>query len=336
VKSNKIRYGIIGFGLFSERTIAPAIQNSPNSELVAIQKRSLTAAREKAALFKIPHAFSSVDELVRCSEVDAVFIGSANSAHHDETIAAARARKHVLVEKPMATNAADAERMVKTCEEFEVKLMVGHVFRFSPIARDIQTLVQSGQLGQVISARADYMYDSRLSHRRWLYDRVVAGGGPVFDVGVHCLDALCFVLDDHVRSVKSYMSPWPTDTSTERSAILNLEFSKGTLASISCSFQSPTRRSFIEIMGTEGVASAEDFTMNDRRLTLHVGIRTDGTALKSEDQEVIIPNLYIEEITAFSKCILDNTESPVPGTVGLHHQKVLDLALRGGGVISQS
>ena len=111
-RTRRIRYGIIGFGLFAERAIAGAIQNSPNSELVAIQKRSLALARQKADALAIPHAFSSPAELAACPDVDAVFIVSANSAHHDETVTAARAGKHVLVEKPIALNAADAQHMI--------------------------------------------------------------------------------------------------------------------------------------------------------------------------------------------------------------------------------
>lgn len=333
MKSDIIRYGIIGHGLFADRAIAPAIVASPNSQLVALQKRSIAEAREKGAKFGVTHTFATAEELVRCSDVDAVFIGSANSAHHDETTAAARAGKHVLVEKPMATNARDAERMTKACEQYGVKLMVGHVVRFSPLVQKIRALITSGSLGRIISARADYIYDDRLSHRSWLYDRAIAGGGPVFDVGVHCLDTLCFVLDDHVESVQALLAPLPTSTSTERTAHLNLQFSKGTLGAISCSFEAPTRRSFIEIVGTEGIVAAENFTSGGMRLTLQIVRRPGGSNSNVEQHPVDVPNLYIEEISAFSRCILEESDSPIPGIVGIQHQHVLDAAMRGGGKI---
>ncbi|MDP2885130.1 MAG: Gfo/Idh/MocA family oxidoreductase [Ignavibacteria bacterium] len=334
MQTRKIRYGIIGFGLFAERAIAGAIQSSPNSTLVAVQKRSLTAAREKAKALSLPHAFSSAEELAACPDVDAVFIVSANSAHHDETIAAARAGKHVLVEKPMAINALEARRMIEECERNHVKLMVGHVVRFSPVVRRLRDLVQSGSLGRIVSARADYLFDARLSKRSWLFDRVLAGGGPIFDIGVHCLDTLCYVLDDQVRTVQSQLSPLPTSIATERNAILGLGFSKGTLASITCSFEAPTRHIFIEVIGTEGLASSHDFTLSESRITLDVIRKTNGSATRKESADFDVPNLYIEEVTSFSQCILDGTESPVPGSAGLQHQKVLDAAMEGGGKIS--
>ena len=336
MESKKIRYGIIGYGLFAERTIAPAIQASPNSSLVAIQKRSLEAAKAKAAGLSIPHAFSTADELVSCKDVDAVFIASANCAHHDAAISAARAGKHVLVEKPMAMNSSEARRMIDECDRNRVKLMVGHNVRFSPVVRHIRDLIQSGQLGRIVSVRSDYTYDARLSKRAWLLDRTIAGGGPVFDIGVHCLDTLCYVLNDRVRSVRSHLSPSPTSTQTESAAALSLQFSAGTVGTINCSFEGPSRNIIIEVIGMEGIARAYDFTLSDFRTTLEVVHRPDGSVPLKLLKEFVAPNLYVDEITAFSQCILVDGQSPISGADGLHNQLVLDAAMNGGGTISHS
>ncbi|MCX6143663.1 MAG: Gfo/Idh/MocA family oxidoreductase [Ignavibacteriales bacterium] len=332
---HKIRYGIIGYGLFAERAIAPAIQASANSVLVAVQKRSLEVAREKASALSLRLAFDSVQALATSTEVDAVFIASANCAHHDEVIAVARAGKHILVEKPMAMNTPEAERMVAECERNQVKLMIGQVVRFSPLVNHVRELVKSGALGRIVSARADYSYDARLSRRSWLLDRTVAGGGAVFDVGVHCLDTLRFVLHDEVESVQSMLTPPPTPSATERSAIINLRFSNGTLGSIACSFEGPLRHALLEVVGTEGLAYAYDFTGTDQSTTLHIEKRPGTAAPETESLSIRIPNLYVEEVSAFSRCIIENTTSPIPGIEGIENQKVLDLAMKGGGRISQ-
>jgi len=331
-----VRYGIIGFGSFAERAIAPAIRASANSELVAIQKRSRSAAREKASSHSIPLAFDSVDELVKHPDVDAVFIVSANSAHYKETLAAARVGKHVLVEKPMAMNVREVEDVIEACSRTKVKLMVGHMLRFSPLVRRMQEMIRSGGIGRISLARAEYIYDARLSRRSWLTDRTIAGGGPIYDVGIHCLDTLRFVLDDEVISVKSHLNPGPTGTTTEKTASLSLEFSRGTVASILCSFEAPMRRSHIEIVGTEGILSAPDFTLGDRTLMLEKSMRTDGTTVDLHREEIDVPNLYVEEVTSFSSSILSDTDVAVPGSVGLMNQRVLEIALTGGGVISHS
>jgi predicted dehydrogenase len=336
MQTRRIRYGIIGFGNFAERAIAGAIKDSPNSELVAIQKRSIELARQKADTLSVPFAFSSPAELVACPDVDVVFIVSANSAHHDETITAAKAGKHVLVEKPMALNALEAKHMIDECNRHGVKLMVGQVVRFSPVVQRIRELVQSGSLGRIIAAKADYVFNARLSKRAWMYDRALAGGGPVFDIGVHCLDTLSFILADQVKTVHSDLTPSPTSTATERTAILGLQYAKGTLATITCSFEAPARHINIELIGTDGLAQATDFTLSGTRVRLEVIRRTETIETPRETTDFDVPNLYADEVTAFSNCILTDSESPVPGIDGWHNQKVLDLALHGGGVVSQS
>lgn len=323
----RIRYGIAGFGRFAERAIAPAIRTSANSELVALQKRSLPDAREKAAEHGIPLAFDTVRDMVAHPEVDAVFIVSANSCHYPETLEAARAGKHVLVEKPMAMNVREAEEMIAACARHTVKLSVGHMLRFSPLIRRMREIVASGGLGTVHSARADFIYDGRLSHRAWLYDRTVAGGGPIFDIGVHCLDTLRFVLDDEVASVKSELEPWPTDLLTESSAHMLLRFRHGTIGTIFCSYTAPTRRMFVELVGSEGILSADEFTSGRKTVQLRHTIGRGEKPGETRVEEILVPDLYVEEVTQFSASILTGGEPVLSGQNGLENQRVIDQAL---------
>jgi predicted dehydrogenase len=324
-----VRYGIIGFGLFAERTIAPAIQASANSELVAIQKRSLAAAKEKARIFNVPLAFDSAEALVQHPDVDAVFIVSANSLHAPETITAARAGKHVLTEKPMAMNTAEAEMMIETCKKHQVKLMVAHMVRFSPLVLRMKELIQSGLIGKITFIKSEFIYDGRLSHRQWLVDPNVAGGGPVYDIGVHCLDTTRFLLEDEVISVKSQLDPTPSALTTESTAQLALKFSRGTTAGIFCSYAAPIRRTFIEIIGEKGILSAENFSWSGNTLSLKVVLGELDKITESRDETIVVPNLYEKEVTLFSECILNNTASPIPGEEGFINQRVLDAAMKG-------
>ena len=323
----KVRYGIAGFGRFAERAIAPAIRLSANSALVALQKRSLSDARAKTAEHGIPLAFDTVREMVAHPDVDAVFIVSANSCHYSETLEAARAGKHVLVEKPMAMNVREAEEMIAACARHNVRLSVGHMLRCSPLIRRMREIVRSGDLGTVHSVRADFIYDGRLSHRGWLYDRRVAGGGPIFDIGVHCLDTLRFVLDDEVVSVKSELEPWPTEGRTESSAHMLLRFRNGTIGSIFCSFAAPTRRMFIELIGSEGILSADEFTSGTKTLQLRHTIGRGEKPGETRVEEIQVPNLYVEEVNLFSSCILTGGEPMLSGRNGLENQRVIDRAM---------
>jgi predicted dehydrogenase len=324
---SKIRYGIIGFGRFADKAIAPAIKQSYNSELVAIQNRTLAKAKEAASAHGIGLAFDSVAELVAHPNVDAVFIVSANSAHCEETILAARAGKHVLCEKPMAMDVDECERMIKECRLHNVKLMVGHMLRLSPLVRRMRELVRSGAMGRIIRAESNFIYDARLTTRSWLLDRKVAGGGPTFDVGIHCLDTLRFVLDDEVVSVKGEMEPKPDEERTETSSQLLLRFSRGTIGSIFSSYDSPIRQSNIEILGTEARVSAVDFTVGSRIAELKIEKRISSTSPEIVTEEIDVPNLYVQEVNALSECILNNTEPVLTAQNALMNQRVLDAAM---------
>jgi 1,5-anhydro-D-fructose reductase (1,5-anhydro-D-mannitol-forming) len=326
--ARKVRYGILGFGNFAERTIAPAIQSSSNSELFALQKRSLTAAVEKARDFHVPLAFDSAEKLVNHPDIDAVFVASAVVQHAQDTITAALAGKHVLVEKPMAMNTAEAKQMIEVCRSKNVKLMVGQMVRLSPLIVRMKELIHSGAIGKVAFVKTEYMYDARLSKRRWLHDKKTAGGGATFDIGIHCLDTIRFLLDDDVVSVKSQLAPIPTETTTEQTSLLALKFSQGTPASVYCSFVASFRRSIIEVIGQEGILSAENFTLSNLTLPLTIVLGKNGTAAETQEEIIVVPNLYEKEVTLFSECILNNTESPIPTEEGLKNQRVLDEAMK--------
>ena len=146
-------------------------------------------------------------------------------------------------------------------------------------------------------------------------------------MGVHCLDTLRFVLDDEVVSVKGETEPKPTNKRTETSAQLVLRFSHGTIGSIFVSYDSPIRQSSIEILGTDAKVSAVDFTVGNRRSELKIEKRSETNSPHVVIEEFEVPNLYVDEVNAFSTSILHNTEPPLDGGNALMNQKVLDAML---------
>jgi len=321
---NKVRFGIIGFGGFAERSIAPAIRASRNAELIAIQKRDRAAASEKAAALSIPLSFSTVGELVRHPEVDAIYIASANSAHYSETLAAAAAGKHVIVEKPMAMNADESAEMISACKKAGVQLMVAHMLRFSPLLVRMKEMIRNGEIGESISASSGFMYNAGLSQRKWLFDRAIAGGGPVYDIGVHCIDTLRFLLDDEVTDVSAILQPLPTSARTEETGLVTLRFSKGIAASVYSSFRAPFRRTFIEVVGTKGMLRAFQFTTVQTTVQLIREYESPEGRIDSVVEEISIPNLYITQIEKFAESILEGKISPISGVEGLRNQEILD------------
>ncbi|MFA6455738.1 MAG: Gfo/Idh/MocA family oxidoreductase [Bacteroidota bacterium] len=324
----KIRYGIIGFGAFAERAIMPAIRSARNAELVAIQKRSLDAAKQKSQEHGIPLFFDSVEQLVASNEIDAVFIVSANSEHYRETLTAAKAGKHVLVEKPMAVSAIQAAEMVRVCNAAGVKFMVGHMLRFSPLVRRMKEIVQSGMIGEIIAAQSHFIYDVGMSQRRWVLQHDAAGGGPLFDIGIHCLDTIRFILnDERVEDVQNHMRPVRAGGNVEATSMLSLRFASGTLATIFSSYETPYRQGFIEFFGTKGSISAYQFTPSNVETVLELKYGSNGKLDRVETEQIRVPDLYTLEVEHFSDCILQGTEPLVRNEHSLHNQEVLERAI---------
>lgn len=325
----KVRFGIIGFGAFAERAIMPAIRAAKNAELVAIQKRSLDRARWKAQEHGIPLFFDSVEALARSPEVDAVFIVSSNRQHHADTLASAAAKKHVLVEKPMAVSLQQATEMAEACHRNDVQLMVGHMLRFSPMVNRMREIVTGGSIGSIIYAQSHFIYDASKSQRAWLLDPKEAGAGPLFDIGIHCLDTMRYVLgDDRVVSVKSLLQPDRASGEVERTSVLSLGFAGGALGTIFSSYATPYRQTFLEFFGTAGSVSAYQFTTGSSESVLEIKRGEQGLASAVDRETYRIPNLYVMEVEHFAERILSGTAPVIPLESSLHNQEVLEQAVR--------
>ncbi|NUN69847.1 MAG: Gfo/Idh/MocA family oxidoreductase [Bacteroidetes bacterium] len=324
----KVRFGIIGFGAFAERAIMPAIRAASNAELTAIQKRSAQAAQQKAHEYGIPFSFDSVEALVASPEVDAVFIVSSNARHHAETLAAAAAGKHILVEKPMAVSVRQAMEMSDAVRRAGVKLMVGHMLRFSPLILRMKEIVSSGMIGRITYAQSHFIYDVRNSQRSWVLDQKEAGAGPLFDIGIHCLDTMRFILaDDHVTDLRSMMDRDPSTGSVETTNVLSVQFSRGTLGTIYTSYETPYRQGYIEFFGTEGSISAFNFTPSRVEAVLEIKRGERGLVSSVTTERFTVPDLYVLEVERFSESILTGSAPPVPLESSLHNQEILELAV---------
>ena len=320
----KVRFGIIGFGRFAERAILPALQSASNAEVIAIQKRDISAAREKAELYRIPYYYSSPEDLVKNSDIDAVFVVSANSAHCRDTILAAEQGKHVLVEKPMAMNAGEAEQMIQSCERNNVKFMVGHMIRFSPLIERIKTIIQSGELGSVSFVRAEFVYNHQRSDRSWLLDPRIAGGGPLFDIGVHCLDTVRYLVDQEIIDYHGCNHPQMDSKSVELTNVMLLKFKNGVLGTIHSSYITSYRRNYLEIIGSHATLRVNNFTPSNVTTALHIEEGDGLHSFTTRTESITVPDLYISEIEHFSDCILQKNPVRIPPNDSLINQKILD------------
>ena len=276
-----------------------------------------------AARYKIPHAFDSAADLCRSPEVDAVFVATPNSSHLKDVLLAIESGKPVLCEKPMGMNAAECRQMVEAARRANLLLGVAQVFRFEQSTKCLRERVAAGQVGKPVFARAEFSFLTHGHARKWINDAKVAGGGPVADVGVHCVDALRFVLQDEVVCVSASAVSDQESGDVEAAAILSLQFARGTLASVLVSSRAEYRTP-IEIVGEPGVLRADDALNVEHPITIE--LRRGGRVVETET--VSNRDAYARQVDAFSDAIEAKGEFPAPGEEGWQNQEILDAAYR--------
>jgi len=318
-----IRYGIFGFGLHAIRRLMPGFALATNSSVTALYRRDMNQARDSAALYKIPHAFDSPADLCCCPEVDAVFVASPNNSHLEHVLSAIDAGKPVLCEKPMGINAGECRRMVEAARAANELLGVAHVFRFNRSIEKLRQQVKAGDVGKPIFVRAEFSFSARNHPRKWMTDPKIAGGGPIADVGVHCVDALQWILNDEIVSVNAIASSDQDSGDVEAAAALLLRFSRGTLGSVLVSTRADYRTP-VEIVGDIGTLKATDAFSVENPVDLEWC-----RAGKVINREVISNiDAYARQVDAFSAAVEGKAAFPIPGKEGWQNQEVLDAAYR--------
>lgn len=188
-----IRIGFTGTGYISK--IHAFAAQAAGAELVAVVNHRPNSRAAFVKAFNIPRQYGNVDEMLKDGGVDAVVISTPNYLHAPETIAALKAGVHVMVEKPMAMNATEAEAMVRAGEKSGALLMVAHCWRFDPEVLWLREQAATGKLGQVIRTKG-YGVHVNWGPGSWFTQKQFAGGGAMADMGIHALDTARFLLGD--------------------------------------------------------------------------------------------------------------------------------------------
>jgi predicted dehydrogenase len=316
-----IRFGIAGFGLHAVRRLMPGFALAQNCTVTALSRQDPDKARAAAAQYGIPHVFASTEELSRCSEVDVVLVTTPNVCHLADVLAAVGEGKPVLCEKPMGMNADECRRMVEAARKAGVRLGVAQVFRFENSTARFRERVAAGDIGRPVFARAEFSYPGSNHARTWLYNRSISGGGPVSDVGVHCIDALRYILRDEVRTVSALGGPDEGSGDVEAAAVLALEFQRGTLATVMVSTRAQYRTP-LEIVGDAGVLRADDALNVEHPVRLELWAEGKLVAEETVSNRLA----YARQVDAFAAALEGSEEFPAPGEEGWQNQIILDAA----------
>jgi 1,5-anhydro-D-fructose reductase (1,5-anhydro-D-mannitol-forming) len=316
-----VRYGILGFGHHAAKRLVPAFAETKNSLLSGLWRRDAIKAQANAREFGVPRAFRSAEELCASREIDAVFITSPDALHLPDALLAFRHGKPVLCEKPLAMNAAQVEAMLAAAAQANVKFGVAQNFRWNRSVNLIRDWLRLGKIGSPRFASAQFSFQGERSPRAWIADPSLACGGPIGDVGIHCIDALRYILDQDILAVATLAHTDEHSGGLDANAVLALDFSRGVLGCSMVGFRSEYR-SFLEIAGEDGTLQSEHGLFVEG--PVEVRLVQSGKILAHET--VVNTDAYSRMLDAFSGWVEGRGEFAASAQDGLHNQRVLDAA----------
>jgi len=308
-----LRWGLIGASTIAREWMIGAIRAQAGNEVVAVMSSDPARAKQYAEANGLAAAYDSVDALLADPQVDAVYISTTNELHKAQTLAAAAAGKHVLCEKPLALNLADAQQMVAACRTAGVVMGTNHHLRNAATHRKIRELIQSGVIGKPLFGRVFHAVYLPPHLQGWRLNKPTAGGGVILDITVHDADTLRFLLGaEPVEAVALAQQANLASGELEDGVMAVLRFGNDALVQLHDAFTVKHANTGVEIHGTEGSIVARD-VMTQRPIGQVV--------LRDADGEREIPvtheNLYARSLAAFNAAVRGEGQPSATGEDGV-------------------
>ncbi len=323
----RIGYAAVGIGHLALEEVIPAFGASNKAKLVALVSGSPDKARQVAMQHGVKPAniynYQNYDRLADNPEVQAVYIALPNSMHAEYTIRAARAGKHILCEKPMATSVGDCEKMIEAGERAKKWLMIAYRIQYQPhnrLARDYVRKKQFGEVKYIEAINGQRQGDPT----QWRLDRARAGGGSLVDLGIYCLNTTRFLLGEEPIEVSASIYSPPNDPrfrSVEDLVSFELRFPSGVLSSNASSYDAHDAKRY-RIYATEGWFGLEPaFPYNGIEMQT---ARADGNIERVEHPRLDSTNQFAVELDHLAECIIQNRRPFTPGEEGLQDQRLME------------
>lgn len=318
---DRIRYGVVGLGHIAQVAVLPAFKAArANSVLTALVTEDPKKARKLSKQYNVPmvYSYDQFDDLVRSNVVDALYICLPNSLHAEYAVRALRAGVHVLCEKPLATTIADCMRMAEAAATSGHKLMTAYRLHFEAANLRALDLCRRGKIGELKYFTSDFSFQIKgTDNIRVLRDM---GGGPVWDIGIYCINAARMVFQEEPLEVFA-SAAWNKDDprfkEVEESVAVTMRFPGDRLASFTVSFGAFDASRY-QIYGTKGSILVEDAYeyASSRELTLKTGREKRKFKYKKADQ-------FAPEIAYFSNCIMKGKDPEPSAIEGMSDVRVI-------------
>ena len=319
--NREVAWCLAGCGDIAEKRVVKAIQESSQGKLVGCTRRDSRRLAEFQSRHSIPKGYADYREMLSDPELEAVYVATPVWLHGSQTIEAAEHGKHVLCEKPMATNSLECRRMIDACRSNGVRLGVAYYRRFYPIVLKMKKLLNQGMIGQPILVQSTLVEHARLNQRGypgWRFVQNEGGGGLLMDMASHRLDVLV-MLFGLPEWVSAFTATHVCPIEVEDTGSLLIRFSRGIHAMVFASHCVELPRDDFEILGTRGGLKAAQ--LNGDRLELLGAAKKTFRAPKAG-------NVHQPLIEDFNGSILEGRPPAVPGEEAMTASLLLEAAYR--------
>ena len=325
--SQRTGFAIVGLGTLALNQILPAFAKSKSCRVTALVSGDREKSRKIAAQYGIAdrslYDYKTYDQLAQNPDVQVIYIVLPNSMHAEFVLRGAKAGKHILCEKPMATSVKDCERMIAACKAANVKLMIAYRQQYEPMNRQIVKMVKEGKLGTVKSFLATNGQNQG-DPSQWRQNLALAGGGCLPDVGIYCFNAARFLTGEEPSEVVAFTTQPKDDPrfrEVEETCGFTLHFPSGLIATCTAGY-GVHRSQFLRVEGDKSWAEL-DPAFGYTGLKLKTNKVEDGHNVLSEPS-IEEKDQFALEMDHMAHCVKGNLQPHTPGEEGLHDQRITD------------
>lgn len=319
IAPKKLGVAIVGLGGYARGQIGPALKLTEHCRLTGVVTGSPDKGRQWAKEYGFPEqnifSYGTMGRLADATDIDIVYVITPNAQHAEQVIAAAKAGKHVICEKPFTTNVADAERAIAACRAAKVRLSIGYRLHFDPFHQELMRLAREKDFGTLTHLTGANGF--RMTRPQWRGQYPLAGGGPLMDMGIYCLQEACMASDGApVVAVTAREHPKTRPeffVDVEEGLDWTMEFANGAKAELMTSYNQSVGRFRAE--GEKGwyeLAPAYGFgglKANTSRGSVNIAGLKSQQAVQMDD---------------FAQCVHEGRESRVSGEMGLRDMRIIE------------
>jgi predicted dehydrogenase len=319
MSKRKVRYAVVGLGHIAQIAILPAFRKAANSELFALVSGNSDKLEQLGKKYGLPHLYSYEDYSRALSNVDAVYLALPNHLHREYAVRAAAAGVHVLCEKPMAVTSEDCLAMIQAANENHAKLMIAYRLHFEAGNLEAIHLARGGKLGNPRIFTSEFSQQVADDNVR-VKEPNARGGGPVYDMGVYCINAARYLFGSEPTEVfaATARSEDKRFEQVEEMATVVMHFSEERLASFTCSFGASDVSRYC-LIGTKGILRSDpayEYAMAIKQ-QITIGEKSKTKTFPKRDQ-------FAAQLVYFSDCILKDKQPEPSGIEGLADVRVVE------------